>query len=118
MRSLTLTALAAAAFVTVPAAFGATMHPELGAKLSGMGEHGVVNIQVKSTSKQLCWTFDLATKGITGASIHTGSKGVVLLKLGNSFAKKGCVKADPMVLEHLETWPGKYWVWVDTKAHP
>ena len=27
-------------------AFAATMHPELGAKLSGMGEHGIVNLTV------------------------------------------------------------------------
>lgn len=119
MRSLALTALAAAALAVAPAASGASMHPELGAHLSGMGEHGVVNIQVRSSSKKLCWTFDLpTTHGITGASIHTGAKGVVLLKLGKTYAKKGCVKAEAMVLEHLETSPGKYWVWVDTKGHP
>jgi len=95
------------------------MHPELGARLAGMGEHGVVNIQVKTKSKQLCWTFDLpTTKGITGASIHVGSKGIVLLKLGKTYAKKGCTTAAEMTLEHLETSPGKYWVWVDTKGHP
>jgi hypothetical protein len=117
MRKLLLTAVATAGLAAVPAAFGATMHPVLAAHLSGMGEHGVVNIQVKSSSKQLCWTFDLGTKGITGASIRSGSK-VVVLKLGKTYAKKGCVKADPMVLGHLETSPGKYWVWVDTKGHP
>ena len=119
MRKLVLSAAAlAAALAATSAAFAATMHPVLAARLSGMGEHGVVNIQVKSSSKQLCWTFDLGTKGVTGAAIHTGSKGVVLLKLGKTYAKKGCVKADPMVLSHLETSPGKYWVWVNTKAHP
>ena len=120
MRSLALPAVVAVALAAaVPAALGSAMHPELGARLSGMGEHGVVNIQVKATSKQLCWTFDLpTTTGITGTSIHVGSKGIVLLKLGKTYAKKGCTKAAEMTLEHLETSPGKYWVWVDTKGHP
>ncbi len=116
MRKLVLTA--AAALALVPTAFAATMHPQLAARLSGMGEHGVVNIQVKSPSKQLCWAFDLATTGVTGASIRSGSKNVVVLKLGKTYAKRGCVKAGAMVLEHLETSPAKYWVWVDTKGHP
>jgi hypothetical protein len=94
------------------------MHPVLGAKLAGMGEHGVVNLQVKTKSGQLCWTFTLATKGITGASIHVGQKGVVLVRLGKAYSKKGCVKAPAMTLEHLESKPGSYSVFVDTKGHP
>jgi len=105
--------------LAVPAAFAAEMHPELGARLAGMGEHGVVNLQVKAKSKQVCWTFDLpSTSGITAASIHTGRKGPVLMKLGKKYAKKGCTTASAMTLEHLETVPGKYWVFVDTKGHP
>ena len=120
MRSLALSAAVTAALAAaVPVAWGSGMHPELGARLAGMGEHGVVNLQVKASSKKLCWTFDLpTTKNITHASIHTGSKGVVLLKLGKTYTRKGCVKAGAMTLEHLETTPGKYWVWVDTKGHP
>lgn len=121
MRQLALSTAVAAAVVAafVPMATAATMHPELGARLAGMGEHGVVNLQVKTKSGQLCWTFDLpTTKGITGASIHTGTKGPVLVKLGKTYAKKGCLKAEAMILEHLSTSPGKYWVWVDTKGHP
>ncbi len=61
-------------FVTtaaLTAAFGcgaasATMHPELGAKLSGMGMSGVVNLQSNTTKDELCWTFTLAASGITG----------------------------------------------------
>jgi CHRD domain len=95
------------------------MHPELGARLSGMGEHGVVNIQVKAKQGKLCWAFELpSTTGITAASIHVGAKGVVLVKLGKTYSKKGCTKATAMTLEHLSTSPGKYWVWVDTKGHP
>ena len=118
MRSLALTTVTAAALCIAATASGATMHPVLAARLAGMGEHGIVNIQVKSSSKQLCWTFDLATTGITGASIRTGAKNVLVLKLGKTYAKKGCVKAGAMVLEHLETSPAKYRVWVDTKGHP
>ena len=67
---------------------------------------------------QVCWTFDLTTKGITGASIHTGQKGPVLVSLGKTYTKKGCTKTSAMTLEHLETKPGSYWVFVDTKGHP
>jgi hypothetical protein len=104
--------------LAAPAALAAEMHPELGARLSGMGEHGVVNLQVKAKSGQLCWAFDLPTTAATGASIHAGSKGAALVKLGTSYSKKGCTKANAMVLEHLEAKPGAYWVWVDTKGHP
>ena len=103
----------------VPAASAATMHPELAAHLSGMGEKGVVNLQVKSKTNQVCWTFELpGTKNVTAASIHTGTGKVVVLKLGKSYTAKGCTKADPMVVEHLETKPATYWVFVDTKGHP
>jgi hypothetical protein len=117
-RKLALLAGLATA-LAASAATAATMHPELAAHLSGMGEHGVVNLQVKSKSSQVCWTFDLpTTKNVTGASIHTGTSKVVVLKLGKTYSAKGCAKADPMVVEHLETKPGTYWVFVDTKGHP
>ena len=44
---------------TAAGASAATMHPELGAHLAGMGEHGVVNLQLTSGSGKLCWTFDV-----------------------------------------------------------
>ena len=109
---------AAAAAVAVPSAL-AGMHPELAARLTGMGEHGVVNLQVKSKTGQLCWTFELpTTTGITGATIHTGSSGAVLVKLGKTYRAKACTKAPAMTVEHLESKPGAYWVFVDTKGHP
>jgi len=118
LRALALSgAVIAVLAATVTIASGATMHPELGAKLSGMGEHGVVNVQVKAKQGKLCWTFDLPTTKATASSIHVGSKGVVLVKLGTSYTRKGCVKAPAMTIEHLSTTPGKYWVWVDTKGH-
>jgi hypothetical protein len=102
---------------TVPAALGG-MHPELAARLSGMGEHGIVNLNVNAKGKKLCWTFDIPTKGVTGASIRTKAKGTVLVRLGTTYTKKGCTTASEMTLEHLESAPAKYAVWVDTKAHP
>jgi hypothetical protein len=111
--------VAAAGLALVPAAIASGMHPELGARLAGMGEHGVVNLQVKAKQGQLCWTFDLpTTTGITGASIHATGKSVALVRLGKTYARKGCVKAGAMVLEHLESKPAGYWVWIDTKGHP
>ena len=120
MRKIALPiAVAAGACAFAVPALAAEMHPELGARLAGMGEHGVVNLQVKAKSKSLCWTFALpSTTGITRASIHAGRQGPVLMKLGKKYTKKGCTKAFEMTLEHLETTPGKYWVFVDTKGHP
>ena len=69
--ALSTTVLAAAAIAaTVPTALAA-MHPQLAARLSGMGEHGIVNLTVNAKGKKVCWTFDVPTKGITGAAIHT-----------------------------------------------
>lgn len=120
MRLRRLTLLAGLATILVASvAAAAVMHPELAARLSGMGEHSIVNIQVKSKSNRVCWTFDLpTTKNITGASIHTGTSKVVVLKLGKTYSTRGCAKADAMVVEHLETKPAAYWVFVDTKGHP
>jgi hypothetical protein len=119
MRSRMLAALVAgAALATAPAALAAEMHPELGASLAGMGEHGVVNLQLKAKTGQLCWTFDLPATAATGASIHAGASKAALVRLGSSYARKGCTKAEAMVLEHLESKPNAYWVWVDTKGHP
>ena len=114
--STTIVALAVPAFASVAAA---GMHSRLAARLAGMGEHGIVNLTVNAKAKKLCWTFDLpTTKGVTSAAIHRGAKGAVLVRLGGKYAKKGCASAPRLALEHLETTPGKYWVWVNTKAHP
>ena len=95
----------------------ATMHPVFGARLSGMGEHGVVNLHSYATQSKLCWTFDLATKGITGASIRD-AHGMSVAKLGTTYRAKSCAKVSPKALELLESRPASYFVWVDTKGHP
>ena len=115
-------AVAAVAGATLAlAAAGAaasTMHSSLGARLSGMGEHGIVNLKATTSAGTLCWTFDVPTvKGATRATLHTGQSGTVLLELGMHYTKAGCAKESMMTLEHLEAKPGAYSVWVDTKAH-
>jgi hypothetical protein len=47
MRRTTIAGTAAAAVcaLAAPAALAAGMHPVLGARLSGMGDHGVVNVR-------------------------------------------------------------------------
>jgi hypothetical protein len=117
-RPLTILAAAGATLALAAAADGAMMHPELGARLSGMGEHGIVNLQLTATTGKVCWTFDLpGSLGATGATIHTGASGPTLLELGMHYAKKGCETESKMTLEHLEAKPGAYSVWVNTKAH-
>jgi hypothetical protein len=114
------TSLFAAAGIaaSVPAALAGGMHPQLAARLSGMGEHGIANLTVNAKAKKLCWTFDVPTKGITGAAIHTGAKGKVLVRLGSTYTKKGCTTSSEMILKHLESAPAKYTVWINTNAHP
>ena len=87
-RLLAATGLAALA-IGSGAAGAATMHPTFGAKLAGMGEHGVVNFTSNSGKGQLCWTFDVMTHGITTASIRDGS-GMVVAKLGPAYKAKSC----------------------------
>jgi len=94
-----------------------TMHPELGARLTGMGEHGIVNLQSNATKGQLCWTFELTTKGITGASIRD-AHGMVVAKLGSAYRPKSCAPVTQKALGLIESKPASYAVWVDTKGHP
>src|SRR3954454_23049446 len=88
-NALFMAAVAAAVAVAAGTARGDTMHPVLGAKLAGMGEHGIVNFQSMATKGRLCWTFSLSTKGVTGASIRD-SAGMVVAKLGSAYSAKSC----------------------------
>jgi hypothetical protein len=106
----------AAAVLGSGVAGAAMMHPTFGAKLAGMGEHGTVNFHSNATKGQLCWTFDVMTHGVTSASIRD-SAGMVVAKLGPSYKAKSCVAVPKQALNMIETKPGSYRVWVDTKAH-
>ena len=116
--ALSTSLLAVAGFAVLAPAALAGMHPQLAARLSGMGEHGIVNLNVNAKGKKLCWTFNVPTKGITGAAIRTRANGTVLVRLGSTYTKKGCKTTSEMTLEHLESAPGKYSVWINTRAHP
>lgn len=115
MRSMFLASAACSVLALGAAAQAGTMHPELGARLAGMGEHGVVNLQVKS--HDLCWTFELATKGVTGASIRD-SAGMLVARLGSSYRAKGCAMVSAKAIAMIDERPRAYAVWVDTKGHP
>ena len=119
MRSTRVIAAAAGALLALGtgSALADSMHPTLGAKLSGMGEHGIVNLQSKSAKGQLCWTFDVMTTGITGASVRD-AHGMTVAKLGSMYKPKGCAMVPKKALTLIESKPASYWIWVDTKGHP
>lgn len=98
-------------------ALAGTMHPELGARLSGMGEHRIVNVTLKAKNHEICWTFDIPTKAPTAASIRD-AHGMLVAKLGPKYAKKGCAMAPVAAISRVEASPTKYRIWVDTKGHP
>jgi hypothetical protein len=119
MRSITM--LAAGALGALALGAGAaqadTMHPVLGAKLSGMGEHGIVNLQPDAGKGRLCWTFAVSTRGITGASIRD-SAGMVVAKLGSAYRAKSCATVPAKALGLIDAKPARYAVWLDTRGHP
>jgi hypothetical protein len=109
--------VAGAAALSGAGAALAAMHAELGAKLSGMGQHGIVNLQSNATKGKLCWTFEVPTKGITAASVRDAA-GMKVAELGMHYTAKGCDAVAAKTLDMIESKPGSYWVWVDTKGHP
>lgn len=117
MKRLAFALCSAAAAVLAAGAAAATMSPVFGAHLSGMGEHGLVNFHAKPAHHDLCWTFDLKTKGITSASVRD-KHGMIVAKLGGAYRATGCAMVAAKSLTLLETNPTKYVVWVDTKGHP
>jgi hypothetical protein len=110
-------AVAAAALVVVPFATAGTMHPELGAHLSGMGETGIVNLTAHSQTQRLCWKFELHVMHPLGATVRD-THGMIVARLGHMYRAKGCAMVPKKSLELIETKPGHYWVWVATKGHP
>jgi trehalose utilization protein len=119
MRSkiLAATLAAAAALVAATVAAAGTMHPELGARLKGMGEHGIVNFQSHANKGRICWKFDLHLMHPTGASIRD-AHGMIVAHLGHMYEQKGCAMVTKQALRLIEANPMKYRVWVATKGHP
>ena len=98
-------------------ASASTMHPRLAARLSGMGEHGIVNLQSNPGKGRLCWTFELQTAGLTQASIRD-AHGMKVAELGMHYTAKGCGSVAKKALMLVDAHPSRYHVWVDTKGHP
>ncbi len=111
-----LAATVAAAAIGTGAATAAEMHSALTAKLSGMGEHGSVNLTSNATTGKVCWTFALMTHGVTGASIHD-TAGMTVAKLGPTYQAKSCTTVPASAVKMIQAKPGSYVVWVDTKGH-
>lgn len=116
-KALAVAVAATAVALATGTARADTMHPALGAKLAGMGEHGIVNFQSMASKHRLCWTFTLSTKGITGASIRDAA-GMVVARLGSGYSAKSCAGVGMTALNMIESKPASYTVWVDTKGHP
>jgi hypothetical protein len=116
-KELAAAAVAATALAVTPLATAGMMHPTLGARLSGMGEHGIVNLQAHAAKNQLCWKFELSVMHVLGSTIRDKS-GMVVARLGRMYRATGCAMVAKRSLELIESKPGNYWVWVATKGHP
>jgi hypothetical protein len=109
--------VAAATLFAVPVATAGMMHPELAARLSGMGEHGIVNLQAHAAKSQLCWKFELTLMHAVGATIRDKA-GMTVARLGHRYRAQGCAMVPKKSLALIESKPGRYWVWVATRGHP
>ena len=115
----------------VPALAIASMHPELGAKLTGKVEvpkgsptgHGIVNLTLNAAKGTVCWTF----AGIAGigkpaaAHIHKappGKAGAIVVPLGGAYKAKGCTTAAKKLVAAIEASPNAYYVNVHTAKYP
>ena len=116
-RILIFAAAAAAALAAASLAFAGTMHPVLGARLSGMGEHGIVNLHSYASKGRLCWKFDLHVMHAEAATIRD-KEGMIVAHLGHMYRAKGCATESKRALRLIEEKPSSYWVWVATPKHP
>jgi hypothetical protein len=116
-KRLAAAIVVAAALFAVPVAAAGMLHPTLGARLSGMGEHGIVNLQAHAAKNQLCWKFELTVMHPLGATIRD-AHGMIVARLGHMYRAKGCAMVPKKSLALIEMKPGRYWVWVATKGHP
>ncbi len=115
-KRFAVAAVVAAALAAVPVAT-AGMHPRLGARLSGMGEHGIVNLQAHAKKHRLCWKFELHTMHVLRATVRD-RHGMIVAHLGHMYRASGCAMVPKKSLQLIEAKPGRYRVWVATKGHP
>jgi hypothetical protein len=116
-KRLAAATVAAATLAAAPIATAGMMHPVFGAHLSGMGEHGIVNLQSHETTGKLCWTFDLHVMHANAATVRDAD-GMIVARLGHVYSAKGCAAVANKALRLIESTPGRYWVWVATAGHP
>jgi hypothetical protein len=114
---LAATVVSVAALAAVPVAAAGMMHPTLGARLSGMGQHGIVNLQSHASKGQLCWKLQLSVMHPLASTIRD-KDGTTVARLGHMYRAQGCAMVAKKALRMLESKPGSYWVWVATKGHP
>jgi hypothetical protein len=119
MRSKRIAAavVCGAALAVAPVAAAGMLHPTLGAHLSGMGEHGIANLQAHAAKNRLCWKFELSVMHVVGATVRDKS-GMTVARLGHMYRAKGCTTVTKTALHKIEANPSHYWVWVATKGHP
>jgi hypothetical protein len=107
----------AAAVFAVPVASAGMMHPTLGARLAGMGEHGIVNLQAHAAKHSLCWNFDIHLMHPVASTVRD-RHGMIVARLGHMYRAKGCAMVSKKSLALIESKPGRYRIWVATNGHP
>ena len=117
MRSKILILAVAAATALASASLALAGMMNLGANLSGMGEHGIVNLQSHASTGRLCWTFQMTVKHVTAATVRD-AHGMIVARLGHMYRAKGCAMVSKMALKMIEEKPSSYRVWVATADHP
>ena len=117
MRSKILILAVAAATALATASLALAAMKNLGANLSGMGEHGIVNLQSHARQGRLCWTFQMSVKHVTAATVRD-THGMIVAHLGHMYRAKGCAMESKRALRMIENKPASYRVWVATAQHP
>jgi hypothetical protein len=116
-KSFAAAVVCSAALALAPVAAAGMLHSTLGAHLSGMGEHGIANLQAHAAKNRLCWKFELSVMHVLGATVRDKS-GMIVAHLGHMYRAKGCATVTKTSLHQIEANPSHYWVWVATKSHP
>ena len=118
MRSigLTVAALTCALGLGVAAAPRTRCTPSSGRSSSGMGEHGIVNFQSQRDEGAALLDVRRDDEGDHGR-VDPRRAGMVVAKLGSAYKAKSCAMVAKKALDLIESKPGSYRVWVDTKGH-
>jgi hypothetical protein len=129
-RVLVTSLFGVASFVMQPAAYAATANQQATMEASEevpspgpAGARGAAAIVVDDVANTVC--YQLTYEGIgkpTMAHIHTGAKGVAgPVAVNLDYPKngdKGCVQADPAVVQSIRDDPGGHYVNIHTADYP